>query len=212
MIVSRGRVSSTTVTTMLYLFKLFIISLIFFTPLQLSAHVIPHEIAGIRLGTNVEDYPDFELSNYLKEKVVVDWHGFRKGVISYGICYAPDTIVKLQMKYEDSSKQFFDTLMRRYKEQFGAPTEWKGDSFGIKHIWKWRFKDEDGRAVNMILEHNLQDINANIGNQVKLYYPELLENERLCFIELCEEATDPAKKARKEQLKQTSWELLIPKQ
>ena len=211
MIAHRRRISSAIVTTMLYLLKLFIITLLFLTPLQLSAQAIPHEIAGIRLGTKVEDYPDFEFSNYLKEKVVMNWHGFHKGVISYGFCYSPNTIVKLQMKYEDSSKQFFDILMWRYKEKFGAPSEWKGDSFGIKHIWKWRFKDEDGRAVNMILEHNLQDINANIGNQVKLYYPESLENERLCFIELCEDASDPNKKARKEQLKETSWDLFIPK-
>jgi hypothetical protein len=199
------------VTTMLFLLRAFCIFSLLLVPLQTSAYVIPHEIAGIKLGTKIEEYPDFELSNYLKEMVVVDWHGFRKGIISYGICYAPDTIVKLQMKYEDSSKQFFDVLMRRYKEKFGAPAEWKGDSFGIKHIWKWRFKDENGRSVNMILEHNLQDINANIGNQVKLYYPEMLENERLCFLELCEEAGSPEKKARKEELKKSSWDHLIPK-
>lgn len=180
------------------------------TPLPASSSVVPHEIAGIELGASVEKYPDFELSNYLKETVVVDWHGFRKGVISYGICNAPGIIVKLQMKYEDSSKRFYDILMNRFTEKYGRPSEWEGDSFGINQVWKWRFVDEDGRKINMILQHNMQDIDENIGNQVKLYYPEMIEKERLCFIEQCKQISDPEQQARKEKLKESGWDYLIP--
>ncbi len=179
-------------------------------PLPALASDVPHEIAGIELGTSVEEYPDFELSNYLKETVIVDWHGFRKGVISYGICSAPGIIVKLQMKYEDSSKQFYDVLMRRFTEKYGRPSKWEGDSFGINQVWKWRFVDKEGRKVNMILQHNMQDVDENIGNQVKLYYPEMIEEERLCFIELCKEISDPEQQARKEKLKESGWTFLIP--
>ena len=178
-----------------------------------SVHAaVPHAIAGIELGMNVSEYPDFEVSNYLKETVVMDWHGFDKGIISYGICHSPGTIVKLQMKYEDSSKNFFNTLMKKYKKKYGPPSEWEGDSFGINHVWKWKFIDNEGRKVNMVLHHNLQDANENIGNQVKLYYPELMEQEHLCFLRQCKEITDPEQQKHKEELMKTGWEYLIPQE
>lgn len=170
----------------------------------------PSEIAGIKLGSKVNDYPDFEVSNYLKETVVMDWHGFRKGIIFYGICHDPGTIVKIQMKYEDSTKEFYNTLLKRFKQKYGPPTEWDGDSFGIKHIWKWRFTDAQGRRVNMQLQHNLRDADQNIGNQVKISYPEMMEKENLCFLQMCQDISDPEKKKRKELLKETGWEYLIP--
>ncbi len=171
---------------------------------------VPHEIAGIKLGAHVEDYPDIEFSNYLKEMVVTDWHGFRKGIISYGICENPGTIIKIRMKYQDSTKYFFKKLLKKFKQRYGEPSEWKGDSFGIRHIWKWRFTDEKGDIVNMILKHNLKDHNDDIGNVVKLAYPEREELERLCFIEMCEEPRDPEHQKRMEKRKQTDWKFLLP--
>jgi hypothetical protein len=196
---------------MFFLRIVFALALLSVTPGQASSDNAPQEIAGIKLGTSIEMYPDFEVSNYLKETVVMDWHGFRKGIISYGFCHAPGIIVKLQMKYEDSSKQFFETLMQRYTKEFGTPKEWKGDSFGIKHIWKWQFRDNQGRAVSMVLQHNLRDVDENTGNQVKLSYPEMIENERLCFIEHCKERIDPEQRERKEKLRETGWDYLIPR-
>jgi len=143
--------------------------------------------------------------------VVTDWHGFRKGIISYGICYNPGIIVKMRMKYENSTKKFFNTLMKRYKKKFGTPTEWKGDSFGIKHIWKWKFKDNEGNIVNLILQHNLQDHNDNIGNMIKLSYPEFVEQERICFINHCDESKTTEQKKQIKALKDTDWDYLIPK-
>ncbi len=184
--------------------------IVIFLPQQAVSADVPHAIAGIHLGSNVENYQNIEYSNYLKEVVVTDWHGFRKGVISYGICHSPGNIVKIRMKYEDSTKKFFNSLMKRYKKKFGPPTEWKGDSFGIKHMWKWKFKDKDGQIVNMILQHNLQDSSENMGNMVKLSYPEMVENERLCFIRYCDETKNSQEKMKKELLKETGWDYLIP--
>ncbi len=174
------------------------------------AFEVPTEIAGIKLGSDIADYPDVEYSNYLKEVVVMDWHGFHKGIISYGICESPGTIVKLKMKYEDSSKRFYNKLLKRFKKKFGAPLEWKGDSFGIRHVWKWKFEDDTGKIVNLILQHNLQDPSQNIGNVVKLSYPELEEIERLCFNRKCEEITGPDHQKRRDELKKTGWDFLIP--
>lgn len=180
-------------------------------PIQASAFDVPHEIAGIELGSNIENYQYIEYSNYLKDVVIMDWHGFRKGIISYGTCHSPGNIVKIRMKYEDSSKRFFNILLKRFKKKFGAPNEWKGDSFGIKHIWKWSFKDKEGNRVSLLLQHNLQDQNETIGNQVKLSYPEMIESERLCFNRYCEEIRNTEEKKQKELLKKTGWEYFIPR-
>lgn len=173
-----------------------------------SAIEIPQEIGGFRLGEDITEYSDIEYSNYLKDVVVTDWHGFRKGIISYGICASPGKIVKISMKYEDSSKDFYDTLLKKYKKKFGKPSIWGGDAFGILSKWKWVFIDENNRKVNLILQHNLKNHNENIGNIVKLNYPERENEERLCFIEQCE-----INKSEEQALerKEMNWDYMIPR-
>ena len=68
------------------------------------ARDMPTQVGGFILGSDVTDYPDIEYSNFLKEVVVYNWNGFAKGIISYGICDSPGEIVKIKLKYKDSSK------------------------------------------------------------------------------------------------------------
>lgn len=170
----------------------------------------PLQLGGFVLGTPVSDYPDIEYSNYLKEVVVTDWHGFRKGIISYGVCDQPGIIVKLQMKYEDSSERFYKKLFKVFKKRFGDPTIWEGDSFGVLKKWKWKFTDDKGRDINLTLQHNSQDPNYTIGNQVRLYLPKQEERERLCFINSCDQPGNEEQKKRKEENKEFKWDMLIP--
>jgi len=181
---------------------------IIFSAGTVSAIEIPQEIGGFRLGEDITEYSDIEYSNYLKEVVVTDWHGFRKGIISYGICASPGEIVRISMKYENSSKDFYETLLKKYKKKFGKPTIWGGDAFGILSKWKWVFIDENNHKVNLILQHNLKNHNENIGNIVKLYYPEREKEERLCFIEQCE-----INKSEEQVLerKEMNWDYMIPR-
>lgn len=172
---------------------------------------VPTEVGGFVLGTSIAEYSNIEHSNYLKEVVVNDWHGFRKGVISYGVCDAPGEIIKLRMKYEDSSKDLFNKLFKNFKKKFGQPDIWKGDSFGVLHVWKWKFIDKSGRPVSLSLQHNLYDQNETIGNEVKLSLPVQEEKERLCFIESCEIVKDEKEKREKENLKRMDWDFLIPR-
>lgn len=180
-------------------------------PLQAATKEVPHEIAGIALGTSIDDYPDIIRYNFLKEVVVTDWHGFRKGVISYGTCRHIDLILKMDMKYEDKSKEFFQKLLNEFRQKFGEPDIWKGDSFGVKHIWKWQFIDKDQNQISMSLQHNAKDSDETIGNVVKLSYPEKIEEERLCFIDMCKVNNEKAEEKRKEELKKSDWSHLIPK-
>jgi hypothetical protein len=188
-----------------------LLQLLLILPIAVSAKGIPTEVGGFVLGSNVADYPDIEYSNFLKEVVVYDWHGFDKGIISYGICAAPGEIVKIKLKYEDSSKKYFKMLLKKYKRKYGRPTEWKGDSFGILHVWKWKFVDENNNRVHLILQHNTKNPNENIGNMVKLYYPDNIIKEQACFSRHCtQNLSDDAKAKRLKRMK-SDWKYLIPK-
>jgi hypothetical protein len=176
-----------------------------------AAQNVPHEVGGFTLGSDVNDYPNMMDTNFLKEMVVTDWRGFRKGVISYGICKYENKILRIRMKYEDSSKKYYQELLNEYKKVYGAPQEWKGDSFGILHIWKWYFTDSENRAVSLTLQHNLRNPNENIGNMVKLSFPDMIEDERLCFNQMCEEMKSTEDKKHLEELKKADDRYLIPR-
>lgn len=171
----------------------------------------PTEIGGFKLGEFITDYPQIEYSDYLKEVVVNDWHGFRKGIISYGTCANPGQIVKIRMKYQNSSKDFYHELLKKFKSRYGEPDEWKGDAFGVLHVWKWRYVDEHNRRVSMILQHNLQNDNENVGNMVKLSFPELMKEERFCVIEFFERNKTAEEKEMIKQRMKPDWDYMLPR-
>lgn len=191
----------------LLLLGLFSIS---FPPSDVTAGNVPLSIAGIQLGTDVKSYPEIVDSNFMKEVVVTDWHGFRKGVISYGICLNVNMILKIDMKYEDKSKKFYKKLLKKLKATYGDPDTWSGDSFGVKHIWKWHFTDKNNDRVSLKLQYNSKDSNETIGNMIKLSYPDKIADERRCFMDMCEENRETFGVSRLEELKQSDWSHLIP--
>ncbi len=180
-------------------------------PLLASTDKVPHEIAGIRLGTNIDDYPEIVGTNYLKEVVVTDWHGFRKGVISYGTCKNVDQVLKIDMKYKDKSEAFFKKLMKKYRKDFGEPDIWTGDSFGVMRVWKWQFIDEEQNRISLTLQYNGKNSHETIGNMVKLSYPDKIEAERLCFIDVCAESKENIDAKRREELNKSDWSHLVPR-
>lgn len=188
------------------------LALLLLFPCTVPAKGIPVEVGGFVLGSYVTDYPDIEYSNFLKEVVIYDWHGFDKGIISYGICDSPGEIVKIKLKYEDSSKKFFSTLLKRYKKKYGEPDEWKGDAFGILHIWKWKFTDKNNNRIQLILQHNTKNPNENIGNMVKLYYPDQIIREQKCFTKACSSHEQKQENGDLILRKKSNWKYLIPQE
>jgi len=170
------------------------------------------EVGGFVLGTDVTDYPDIEYSNFLKEVVIYDWHGFDKGIISYGICDSPGEIVKIKLKYKNPSKKYFKTLFERYKKKYGKPDEWKGDSFGILHVWKWKFTTKTGDKIHLILQHNTKNPNENTGNMVKLFRPGQILREQQCFNKQCSAGMNAVDKKKQKDRNESSWEYLIPQE
>ena len=191
-------------------FLLMTMCFILFAGAPVTAVEAPSEVGGFKLGDDISEYLDFD-ENYLKEVVVNDWYGFRKGIIYYGTCAYPGQIVRIRMKYEDSSKTFYYELLKRFKQKYGKPDEWKGDAFGVLYVWKWQFFNSDNERVTLILQHNLQNHNETIGNQVKLSYSERLEEERLCFIEYCETSKSAEEQERIKQRMKPDWDHMIPR-
>jgi hypothetical protein len=202
-----------TMTTMKYAVQWMIIFCISSSgfPFTAIAGNVPHEIAGIVLGSSVDDYPDIIRNNFLKEVVVTDWHGFRKGVISYGTCKHIDRILKIDMKYEDKSQEFFQKLLKEFRGKFGEPDAWQGDSFGVMHVWKWQFIDEEKNQVSLALQYNGKNSDETIGNVVKLSYPGKIEEERICFIDVCHNSKKNTDGKRREELKKSDWSHLVPR-
>jgi len=179
-------------------------------PGLLNAGDAPQEIAGIVLGSNVATYPDIVQSNFLQEVVVTEWHGFRKGIISYGTCRYNGQILKIEMKYDNQSKEFFKAVLEKLRQKYGEPTSWNGDSFGVLHNWKWQFVDGNQNKVSLSLQHNGKNSNETMGNVIKLSFPEKIEEERLCFSAMCDKHKEKTEEKRLIELKKTDWSYLIP--
>ncbi|GAB4340383.1 MAG: hypothetical protein Kow0089_13980 [Desulfobulbaceae bacterium] len=167
----------------------------------------PSEINGFRLGASIEEYDFINYRNYLKEVMINDIGGFRRGTISYGTCARPGEIVRIKLKYKDNSHDFYKELLKRFKKKFGKPDEFTGDAFGIVLSWKWRFKDREGNDVTLTLQHNRKNLNETMGNMVKLSMPGRIEEERKCFLKTCEsvQTTCPVS------MMSEDWDNLIPK-
>lgn len=163
----------------------------------------PHGIGGFVLGTDISQYQqllnmasDLPIRHmeYIREVEIRHMQGFKSGLIHYGACAEPGKIVRIKLKYDDSSKKFYGMLLERYKQRFGEPSEWLGDPFHIVIAWKWAFVDEHRNRISLVLQHNTKDVEEKLGNSVKLAMTNWIEKERDCF-EQTKAAPDPSEKA-----------------
>jgi len=169
----------------------------------------PLSAGGFTLNSSIENYEFEHLGNYLDEVIFTGLKGFRKGFITYGTCQSPGKILRIKLKYQEKSTSFFNDLLTRYREKFGDNPSFDGDPFGNVKSWKWSFIDEQGRRINLELQHNLRDTDESIGNMVKLSMPELMNEERLCFNRLHDNDDDSVTKPS-EGPDHFDWDALIP--
>lgn len=183
---------------------------------------IPHQIGGFVLGDDIAAYQhrlkmqtDLPVRHIeaLHEVEIKPSKWFKSGLICYGKCAEPGNIIRIKLKYADASRKFFDELLRRYKQRFGEPDEWRGDPFQIMIAWKWSFEDQAHNRISLILQHNVQDIEEKMGNAVKMTMTSSLKKEQRCF-----EAKQGKGEGKKtapliplERIHQNDWELLLPR-
>lgn len=192
----------------------FSILLFFHNPAQAK---FPVHLGGFTLGDDIRNYPhlinmetcrEVVLNRYMGEGEISHQPGFKSGMIVYGLCDKPNKILRIKLKFSDSSKKFFNKLLNQYKKHLGPPNEYKGDSFQTLIAWKWSFTNEQNERISLILQHNIMVEDEKIGNAVKLTLTRQIEKERACF-----KTKFPEKERTQAQSKipqQTLWNLFVP--
>jgi hypothetical protein len=177
----------------------------------------PHEIAGFVLGKNIDGIKDrLDMSTdlpirrreSLREVAIKKTEWFKSGLVTYGTCTDAGQIVRIKLKYAESSKKFYKTLLKRFEKRFGEPSEWRGDPFHIFLDWKWSFTDKDGNQISLHLQHNTRDAEEKIGNAVKLTSRTALEAEWKCHEE--KTASKSSRKIEKPK-SPIDWEFVLPR-
>ncbi|MGD2185731.1 MAG: hypothetical protein PVI71_06370 [Desulfobacterales bacterium] len=184
--------------------------LLLFAPGMTRAEA-PHQVGGFILGRNIEDYKDrvimdtalpVRYAEYTEEVEIKFTEGFKSGLIAYGTCARPGHIVRLKLKYADSSKDFYEDLLKRFKKRFGEPDEYRGDPFHILVAWKWSFVDKQDHRISLTLQHNSMDPEGKMGNAVKITDLTLIEKDALCY--------KRKQLNQREKLRQQKWKAVNP--
>lgn len=202
-----------------YFMRYFIIFLSLFLSASAYAQKVPMTLAGITLGekisavrnqcrltTDIALVEERHLNEMRLQPQFVP--GIRSGSVAYANCEQQGRIVRIKLKFDNPSKTFFHDLLRRYKNAFGTPLEWRGNPFQTIISWKWSFEDNLGQRINLELTHS-EDGDYKTGNFVKLTFRSLWESEAACYErEILEEESyqNPPTPAEKLQ-----YDLLIPK-
>ena len=182
----------------------------------------PHQVAVFKLGSNIADVKDYVIMETalpirymenIEEVEIKPIEGLKSGLIAYASCSAPGQIVRIKLKYEDSSKKFYNQVLKRIKDRYGDPSEYRGDPFHILISWKWSLVDRDGNRISMILQHNSMDTEEKMGNAIKLTMSSLIDEDRKCYKV---KALDKRAKLRQRQSKTTmpeltGWNLYVPR-
>ena len=181
----------------------------------------PHQIAVFKLNSNIADIKDYVImetalpiryQENIEEVEIKPLAGYKTGLISYATCAAPGHIVRIKLKYKDSSKKFFEKLLQQTEQKFGKPDEYRGDPFHIVISWKWSFVDKDNHRISLILQHNSMDTEEKLGNAIKLTMTNLIEEDQRCYNV---KALDQREKLRQEgkmmTTELTGWDLFVPR-
>ena len=178
----------------------------------------PLEVGGFVLGAPVQAVEDrvrmasalpVRHMEFLQEVEIIDLPQFKSGYIAFGTCDQPGQIVRIKLKYAESSRKFYDALLKRFRQRFGNPSEWRGDPFHVVIAWKWQFTEPDGTCISLTLQHNTRDEDEKMGNAVKLTASHLIEAERRCFEKRQPKPAAPGKPAAARG--PVDWDLLVPR-
>lgn len=159
-------------------------------PSAIRAAEMPMSLAGITLGSDISAIGEFcdsesdipladerHLSEMLLRPGFVP--GVKNGSVAYANCSQKGRIVRIKLKFDDSSRAFYNDLRRRYEQIFGKPDEWRGDPLQTVISWKWSFSDGQGQRVSLELTHSNDD-DYKLGNFVKMTLRSLWEEEAAC--------------------------------
>jgi hypothetical protein len=182
----------------------------------------PHQVAVFKLNSDIAEVKDYVIMETalpirymenIEEVEIRQIDGIRSGLIAYATCTAPGRIVRIKLKYQDSSKDFFDKLLKRIEQKYGKPDEYRGDPFHIVISWKWSFTDKDNNRISLTIQYNSMDTEEKMGNAIKLTMTNLMEEDQRCY-EI--KALDQREKLRQLEYKimtpgLSGWDLYVPR-
>lgn len=151
---------------------------------------VPRHLGGFVLGGQIEAYEELvdmdtcmgvRYMEYIQEAEIRNIPGFKSGLIAFGTCADYGKILRIKLKYADDGKRFFNEMMKRLRQRFGDPDEYRGDPFHVMVAWKWSFEDAQGNRISLIFQHNTKDEDRKMGNAIKLTLSNQLEKEQACF-------------------------------
>jgi len=158
-----------------------------------AADVFPSTLAGFTLGESVRKYESFcniaeatPMSDapFLTEALIKPdaLPGVRGGSLIYGNCKNKDRLVRIKLKFNDRSKDLFDTLMEAYKQKFGKPDSYQGDTFKNVIAWEWTFSNDAGEKIAVLVMWS-RDKEMRPGVSIKMTNTTLYDAEYDCFKE-----------------------------
>jgi len=171
-------------------------------PHQISVFVLDQNISELKEYVIMETALPIRHMENIEEVEIKAIEGIKSGLIAYATCSAPGHIVRIKLKYKDSSKKFYEELLKQIKKKFGEPDEYEGDPFHIVVSWKWSFVNKKNEHVSMTLQHNSLDTEEKIGNSIKLTNGSLIEEDLKCYKE---KALD-----QRQKLRHRDWPVMKP--
>ena len=182
-------------------------------PSQVGGFVLDQDIKKFEEQVIMDTALPVRYAENIEEVEIKFTKGFKSGLIAFGTCEQPGHIVRIKLKYADSSKKFYKTLLKRFKQRFGEPDEYRGDPFKIVDAWKWSFTNQHNQRISLILQHNTKDEQEKMGNSVKLTNTTLIEKDLQCYqrkqLDYRERLRQREWKAVKPQ--DSGWELFVPR-
>lgn len=178
----------------------------------------PQSLAGFGLGRSISDFEakikketnlPIRYAEFIRQVEIQAHPYYKSGLIAFGDCAFPGRIIQVKLKYIDPSRNFYQTLLKRFKAKFGPPNRFVGDSFGAVMAWKWMFKDKEKGRISLTLQHNIKDPEQKLGNSVKLTCFDYYENERKCFEKKYPDVEKIPDK-RKLDPKKIDWKQILP--
>jgi hypothetical protein len=180
----------------------------------------PHQLGPFILGHDINEFADFvqmdtslpiRYMESIREVEIKPLKGFKSGLIAYGTCTAPNRVVRIKLKYSDSTKAFYEKLKKRIENRFGKSNEYRGDPFHIVIGWKWSFTDTDNNTITLLLQHNTRDEEEKMGNSIRLTMTNLLISDWECHKNKAPTEQADSNVSEPQELEQTGWDLFVPR-
>ena len=203
-------------------FRIVVLTVFFVGLAGLAQADAPNQVGGFVLGQDIKKFEDrvimdtalpVRYAENFEEVEIKFTKGFKSGLIGFGTCEQPGHIVRIKLKYADSSKKFYKELLKRFKQRFGEPDEYRGDPFKIVDAWKWSFTNQQNQRISLTLQHNTKDEEEKKGNAVKLTNNTLVEKDMLCYKRKQLDYRERLRQREWTSVKpqDSGWELFIPR-